>query len=246
MTRSRTSTQPPGRQLSRPSASAVARWRRLSSAPTSSLPSPVMPARRCGDASRKPLHPLEVEREADDRRRPCIRFPTSCALGAETRGVARDLLTSLPVTTAGRDASPLRLGAQSAGSVCAWFRACRRARTEKRSPAGVEELMERLGKVDSRRVVRGPRAADPRSPRRNRRRIGSPPGAWSISVIAVPAPTSPPACRRQLHEIGGVIALSAVSRVASAAVRALPVLHRLGEFITGTVKAAVATRRRQG
>ena len=97
--------------------------------------------------SRKPVHPLEAEREqvVSDGHSP---LPEEIVMGSETREVARDLLTSLPVRR--RAVMLLRYGwGLSPGEVCALVPGLSPRAYRKEITRGVEELIEGLRKVDS-------------------------------------------------------------------------------------------------
>lgn len=97
--------------------------------------------------SRKPVHPLEPEREqvVSDGHSP---LPEEIVMGSETREVARDLLTSLPVRR--RAVMLLRYGwGLSPSEVCALVPGLSPRAYRKEVTRGVEDLIEGLGKVDS-------------------------------------------------------------------------------------------------
>ncbi|HET6830835.1 MAG TPA: sigma-70 family RNA polymerase sigma factor [Solirubrobacterales bacterium] len=97
--------------------------------------------------SRKPLHPLEVEREqsTSDGHMP---LPDEIAIGSEARSVARDLLTSLPERR--RAVMLLRYGwGLSPREVCALIPGLSPRAYRKEVTRGVEDLIEGLGRVDS-------------------------------------------------------------------------------------------------
>jgi hypothetical protein len=97
--------------------------------------------------SRKPLHPLEVEREqsTSDGHLP---LPDEIAIGSEARSVARDLLTSLPERR--RAVMLLRYGwGLSPREVCALIPGLSPRAYRKEITRGVEDLIEGLGRVDS-------------------------------------------------------------------------------------------------
>jgi RNA polymerase sigma factor (sigma-70 family) len=97
--------------------------------------------------ARKPLHPLEVEREQStaDGHEP---LPDEVAIGSEARSVARDLLTSLPQRR--RAVMLLRYGwGLSPGEVCALVPGLSPRAYRKEITRGVEEMIEGLGRVES-------------------------------------------------------------------------------------------------
>ncbi|MFN8113286.1 MAG: sigma-70 family RNA polymerase sigma factor [Solirubrobacterales bacterium] len=97
--------------------------------------------------SRKPVHPLESDREqvVSDGHSP---LPDEIAIGSETRGVARDLLTSLPVRR--RAVMLLRYGwGLSPREVCALVPGLSPRAYRKEITRGVEDLIKGLGKVES-------------------------------------------------------------------------------------------------
>jgi RNA polymerase sigma factor (sigma-70 family) len=97
--------------------------------------------------SRKPVHPLEPEREqvVSDGNSP---LPDEIAIGSEARGVARDLLTSLPVRR--RAVMLLRYGwGLSPREVCALVPGLSPRAYRKEVTRGVEDLIGGLKKVDS-------------------------------------------------------------------------------------------------
>jgi hypothetical protein len=97
--------------------------------------------------ARKPLHPLEVEREQStaDGHEP---LPDEVAIGSEARSVARDLLTSLPERR--RAVMLLRYGwGLSPREVCALVPGLSPRAYRKEITRGVEELIEGLGRVES-------------------------------------------------------------------------------------------------
>ncbi|MCB0876161.1 MAG: RNA polymerase sigma factor [Solirubrobacterales bacterium] len=96
--------------------------------------------------SRKPAHPLEDEREqaVADGHSP---LPDELAIGAEARGVARDLLTSLPERR--RAVILLRYGwGLSPTEVCALVPGLSPRAYRKEITRGVEDLMKALEKVE--------------------------------------------------------------------------------------------------
>jgi RNA polymerase sigma factor (sigma-70 family) len=97
--------------------------------------------------SRKPLQPLEVEREqrTTDGHLP---LPDEIAIGSEARSVARDLLTSLPERR--RAVMLLRYGwGLSPREVCALIPGLSPRAYRKEITRGVEDLIDGLGRVDS-------------------------------------------------------------------------------------------------
>ena len=97
--------------------------------------------------SRKPAQPLEVapERSTVDGN---AALPDELAIGSETRGVARDLLTSLPVRR--RAVMLLRYGwGLSPKEVCALVPGLSPRAYRKEITRGVEDLIAALGKVES-------------------------------------------------------------------------------------------------
>jgi hypothetical protein len=97
--------------------------------------------------ARKPLHPLEVEREQStaDGHEP---LPDEVVIGSEARSVARDLLTSLPERR--RAVMLLRYGwGLSPREVCALVPGLSPRAYRKEITRGVEELIEGLGRVES-------------------------------------------------------------------------------------------------
>ena len=185
--------------------------------------------------TRKPMQPLEPEREATatDSHAP---LPDEIAIGTEARGVARDLLTSLPVRR--RAVMLLDMDGGSVRRKCVrWSRASRRAPTAKRSPAG-RRSDRGFGEGRGRRLVfdRQPLIRDlvagtaDESARRQ-----------ALEHLDHCRACSDLAARLggRIHEIGGMIALSTVSGCIGGS--SLPVLHRLGEFAS-TAKAGVASK----
>jgi len=97
--------------------------------------------------ARKPLHPLEVEREQStaDAHEP---LPDEVAIGSEARSVARDLLMSLPERR--RAVMLLRYGwGLSPREVCALVPGLSPRAYRKEITRGVEELIDGLGRVES-------------------------------------------------------------------------------------------------
>lgn len=97
--------------------------------------------------ARKPLHPLEIEREqsTSDGHEP---LPDEVAIGSETRSVARDLLLSLPERR--RAVMLLRYGwGLSPREVCALLPGLSPRAYRKEITRGVEELIDGLGRVES-------------------------------------------------------------------------------------------------
>lgn len=96
--------------------------------------------------ARKPLHPLEVEREQStaDGHEP---LPDEVAIGSEARSVARDLLMSLPERR--RAVMLLRYGwGLSPREVCALVPGLSPRAYRKEITRGVEELIDGLGRVE--------------------------------------------------------------------------------------------------
>ncbi|MFN8151502.1 MAG: sigma-70 family RNA polymerase sigma factor [Solirubrobacterales bacterium] len=97
--------------------------------------------------NRKPTAPLEdVQRESvADRHQPT---PEELAIGSEAQGVARDLLASLPARR--RAVMLLRYGwGLNPDEVCALITGLSRRAYRKEVTRGVEQLIERLGQVES-------------------------------------------------------------------------------------------------
>lgn len=97
--------------------------------------------------ARKPLHPLEIEREQStaDGHEP---LPDEVAIGSEARSVARDLLMSLPERR--RAVMLLRYGwGLSPREVCALVPGLSPRAYRKEITRGVEELIDGLGRVES-------------------------------------------------------------------------------------------------
>ena len=183
--------------------------------------------------SRKPLHPLEADREqiAFDGHAP---LPDELAIGSESRGMARDLLTSLPVRR--RAVMLLRYGwGLSPGEVCALVPGLSPRAYRKEITRGVEDLMAGLGKVESgewcaerepliRVLVAG--TADDSARRQATEHLQH---CRACSELAT-------RLSQQLHEIGSVIALSTVAGSIGGA--GLPLLERIGELVGGIRSAA--------
>ena len=184
--------------------------------------------------SRKPAQPLDVapERSTIDGN---AALPDELAIGSETRGVARDLLTSLPVRR--RAVMLLRYGwGLSPKEVCALVPGLSPRAYRKEITRGVEDLIEALGKVESgewcedrERLIRDLVAgtADESSRRQAIEHLNH---CRACSELAT-------RLSRQLHEIGSLIALSSVAGCIGGG---LPLLQRLGEAIGG-IKAAAST-----
>lgn len=184
--------------------------------------------------SRKPMHPLEAEREQaviDGH----AALPDELALGSEARGIARDLLTSLPVRR--RAVMLLRYGwGLSPKEVCALVPGLSPRAYRKEITRGVEDLMAGLGKVESgewcadrepliRDLLAG--TADDAARRQALEHLGH---CRACSDLAA-------RLSRELHEIGGVVALGAVAGCIGG--NGLPLVQRLSDVV-GTVKTAVA------
>jgi RNA polymerase sigma factor (sigma-70 family) len=182
--------------------------------------------------SRKPAQPLEVapERSTIDGN---AALPDELAIGSETRGIARDLLTSLPVRR--RAVMLLRYGwGLSPKEVCALVPGLSPRAYRKEITRGVEELIEALGKVESgewcqdrERLIRDLVAgtADESSRRQAIEHLNH---CRACSDLAT-------RLSQQLHEIGSLIALSGVAGCIGGG---LPLLQRFGEAIGG-IKGAV-------
>jgi RNA polymerase sigma factor (sigma-70 family) len=184
--------------------------------------------------SRKPSQPLEADREqsaADDH----ALSPEELAIGSEARGVARDLLSSLPERR--RAVMLLRYGwGLSPNEVCALVPGLSPRAYRKEIGRGVEELIEGLRKVET--------------------------GAWCADrehlVRDLVAGTADEAARRQamehlrhcracsslaaqltqeLHAVGAAIALSGVA--GSIGASGFGLLRGLGE-VAGTARSAIA------
>jgi len=183
--------------------------------------------------SRKPAQPLDVapERSTIDGN---AALPDELAIGSETRGVARDLLTSLPVRR--RAVMLLRYGwGLSPKEVCALVPGLSPRAYRKEITRGVEDLIEALGKVESgewcedrERLIRDLVAgtADESSRRQAIEHLNH---CRACSELAR-------RLSRQLHEIGSLIALASVAGCIGGG---LPLLQRLGEAIGGIKAAAV-------
>jgi len=185
--------------------------------------------------SRKPSHPLEVEREqstADDH----AALPEELAIGSEARGVARDLLTSLPERR--RAVMLLRYGwGLSPKEVCALVPGLSARAYRKEITRGVEDLIEGLRRVES-----GEWCADRE---RHVRDLVAGTASESERRQATEHLRHCRACaelaarlRQELHAIGGLIALSTVA--GSIGGTGLGLLQRLGDALAGIRSAASA------
>lgn len=185
--------------------------------------------------SRKPVQPFEVEREqvVSDGSSP---LPEELAIGSETREVARDLLTSLPVRR--RAVMLLRYGwGLSPREVCALVPGLSPRAYRKEVTRGVEDLIEAMGKVDSgewcaerehliRDLIAG--TAD-ESERRQ-----------ALSHLEHCRACSDLATRisRHLQEAGSLIAFAAVSGCIGGS--GLTIAQRIGEAVAGLRSTAGA------
>ncbi len=176
--------------------------------------------------SRKPVHPLEAEREqvATDGHAP---LPDEIAIGSESRGVARDLLMSLPVRR--RAVMLLRYGwGLSPTEVCALVPGLSPRAYRKEITRGVEDLIEGLGRVEdgqwceSRRglirdLVAG--TADEPSRRQALEHIGHCRACADLAARL----------NRDLNDVGSAIGLAAVAGCIGGGTSAL---QRIGELLS--------------
>jgi len=183
--------------------------------------------------TRKPLKPLEAEREqtaVDDH----MPLPDELAIGSEARGVARDLLTSLPVRR--RAVMLLRYGwGLSPQEVCALVPGLSPRAYRKEVTRGVEDLIEGLGKVEKgewcrdrapliRDLIAG--TAD-ESTRRQ-----------ALEHLKHCRPCADLATRlsHDLHEVGSIVALATVAGCIGGP--GFPVLQGLSDLVAGLRTAA--------
>lgn len=185
--------------------------------------------------SRKPSQPLEAEREqssADDH----AALPDELVIGAEARGVARDLLTSLPERR--RAVMLLRYGwGLSPKEICALVPGLSPRAYRKEVTRGVEELIAGLRQVESgewcrdrERLVRDLVAGTANESER-RQALEHLRHCGACARLAAEL-------RHELHAIGGLIALSSVAGSIGGA--GLGLLQRVGEAI-GVIRSAGST-----
>ncbi|MFN8231938.1 MAG: sigma-70 family RNA polymerase sigma factor, partial [Actinomycetota bacterium] len=174
--------------------------------------------------SRKPSHPLGQEREqvsVDDH----AALPDELVIGSEARGVARDLLTSLPERR--RAVMLLRYGwGLSPKEVCALVPGLSSRAYRKEITRGVEELIEGLRQVESgewcsdrERLVRD-LVAGTADEWERRQAIEHLRHCGACARLAAQL-------RHELHSIGGLIALSSVA--GSIGGTGLGLLQRVGD-----------------
>lgn len=185
--------------------------------------------------ARKPVHPLESEREqvVSDGHMP---LPEEIAIGGEARGVARDLLTSLPVRR--RAVILLRYGwGLSPREVCALVPGLSPRAYRKEITRGVEDLIRALGKVESgewcsereqliRDLIAG--TADESERRQALRHLEH---CRACSELAT-------RISRHLQDAGSLIAFAAVSGCIGSS--GFTLVARIGEVLTGLRSSAGA------
>lgn len=182
--------------------------------------------------SRKPSHPLDAEREqisVDEH----AALPDELVIGSEARGVARDLLTSLPERR--RAVMLLRYGwGLSPREVCALVPGLSSRAYRKEITRGVAELIEGLRRVESgewcrdrERLVRDFVAGTADESER-RQAVEHLRHCGACARLAAEL-------RHELHAIGGLIALSSVAGSIGGA--GFGLLQRIGDAV-GAIRSA--------
>jgi RNA polymerase sigma factor (sigma-70 family) len=182
--------------------------------------------------SRKPASPFETEKEhvVTDRHQPS---PEEIAIGSEARGVARDLLSSLPPRR--RAVMLLRYGwGLSPNEVCALVEGLSPRAYRKEVTKGVEQLIESLRSVESgkwcedrepliRDLVAG--TADESARRQAQQHLEH---CRACSDLAA-------RLSGHLHEMGGTVAIASVAGLIGGK---LTLIERLGDILHGGREAA--------
>ena len=190
--------------------------------------------------SRKPAAPFEAEKEhvVTDRHQPS---PEEIVIGSEARGVARDLLTSLPPRR--RAVMLLRYGwGLSPNEVCALVEGLSPRAYRKEVTRGVEQLIGSLRSVESgewcesrepliRDLVAG--TADESARRQAQQHLDH---CRACSDLAA-------RLSGHLHEMGGMVALTSVAGLIGGK---LTLLDRFGDLLHGGREAAAGIVERGG
>lgn len=183
--------------------------------------------------SRKPTGTLDEAQDSviADRHQP---LPEERAIGSESQNVARDLLSSLPARR--RAVMLLRYGwGLSPDEVCALITGLSRRAYRKEVTRGVEQLIERLGQIDSGDWCRS------REPMLRDYLAGTADEATRLQVEqhmkhCRACASLATRLRDELNDLGGVIALGAAAGLVTG-LRA-PILDRFTSFVQGGRESA--------